>query len=272
MKPVDRIFIIYNFVIAVLILLRFQQIPYWFVYIFIHLLLISIPILYLRTDTTSKSRKVTHFFRHWYPYLFFGLFYEEIGLINTSYFSTFVDEFFVQWDYMIFGFHPSLEFMYALPGKIFSEYMYFAYFSYFVLIPIVGMVFWVKKEYENFYSITFAMSLVYYLFFIVFVFLPVSGPRFYFPGVMDIDFKGYFFAPIMQVIMANVEISGGAFPSSHCAIACLAALYAFRVRKYFGLIITISAASLWTATVYGRFHYAVDVIYGVGFAMLIYVF
>lgn len=271
MKPVDILFILYNALVSMLILIRLNHIPYWYIHIVIHLLLILIPVLYSRMEPDVSKSKISNFFRHWYPYLFFGLFYEEIGWINTGYVRVFLDDFFAQWDYSLFGFHPSLEFMKAVPNRLFSEYMYFAYFFYLILLWLVGMVFWVKKDLKNFYSITFTTSLVYYFFYTVFVFLPVAGPRFFFPGTFDVDFKGYFFAPLMQNIMGNVEIKGAAFPSSHCGIACIAALYAYKVKKYFGVIITIIAASLWTGTVYGRFHYVVDVIYGVGLAIIMYI-
>ncbi|MBN1755041.1 phosphatase PAP2 family protein [bacterium] len=271
MKLVDSLFIVYNIIVSILILIKAGSIPGWYIYIVVHLSLILIPVLYQKAESSTILKNRSDFLRYWYPYLFFGLFYSEIGLINTVYIKSFQDHFFVEWDFMLFGFHPSLEFMNALPGKLFSEYMYFSYFSYFVFIEFLAIVYWIKKNKKEFVRIAFTISFGYFFCYIIFIFLPVGGPRFTFPGTFDIEFKGYFFARILELIMKNAEIKGAAFPSSHCAIAALVSLESYRINWWTGVLVTLIALGLFCGTVYGRFHYVVDVIFGIGVGILMFI-
>jgi membrane-associated phospholipid phosphatase len=60
---------------------------------------------------------------------------------------------------------------------------------------------------------------------------------------------------------------GTAFPSSHVAVALIAATCARRGARPLGAVLLPTAALLSLATVYGQLHYAVDVLAGIGLAV-----
>ncbi len=141
--------------------------------------------------------------------------------------------------------------------------MYFSYFFYFLIVFVVAIPMYLKKMYRQFSEALFTVSLTFYFCYIFFIIFPVAGPRFYFPGANIDKLNGYFFAKILKFVLDNAEIEGGAFPSSHVAVALQVLFFTHKYLKKIRIPFTIMFISLMISTVYGRFHYAVDVIGGI---------
>jgi membrane-associated phospholipid phosphatase len=110
-----------------------------------------------------------------------------------------------------------------------------------------------------------AISLTFWVCYLHFLFTPAGGPIFwpdYGSAVMEL--RGGPITTLEQWIFENGTIVGGAFPSSHVAVAMVATGYAvrFRVARFFFLPLFIG---LVVSTLYNGYHYGVDVVY----AMLI---
>jgi membrane-associated phospholipid phosphatase len=104
------------------------------------------------------------------------------------------------------------------------------------------------------------------------------GPRIYYRELVDFDLPpdvipavvpqfpasvqaGPFFK-LMAVIYHRFESPGAAFPSSHVAIALVTVYFSFLYLRQIRWLHLVLATLLCLSTVYGRYHYAVDVAAG----------
>lgn len=89
---------------------------------------------------------------------------------------------------------------------------------------------------------------------------PVTSPRLAFPGT---DLPAFHTGPrnINTYLLDKFDIATSVFPSGHVAVAFSTAfglLTALRHRRAIWLAAFAAAILIWIATIYGRYHYAVD--------------
>jgi membrane-associated phospholipid phosphatase len=218
------------------------------------------------------------FLRHFYPVLLYAFFYAETGWLNRMFFGSYLDAVALEADQTLFGFQPSLRFMETLPFLPVSEVFYAAYFSYYLMIAGVGLALYLSERGQFFHYVS-VVSFVFYPCYLAYIVLPVIGPSVCLHAIPDYSLPerwqhlaqaepypaaitgGPFFR-IMAVIYQVFEAPGAAFPSSHVAIAVVTVCFSFRYLRplrYPHLVVTIL---LCLATVYCRYHYAVDVLGG----------
>ena len=90
-----------------------------------------------RGDTFSP--KFWHFWRHWYPHLFFLFCFEELGKLVHLVTPGWRDAKLIAADYWLTGVHPTvwLE-QVATPAR--NDFMQFAYLTYFIYLLVLGGV------------------------------------------------------------------------------------------------------------------------------------
>jgi membrane-associated phospholipid phosphatase len=225
------------------------------------------------------------FFRHFYPVLLYAWFYAETGLLDRMFFRQFLDPTVIRWDQALFGFQPSVVFMQKLPYLPISELFYSAYFSYYIMIAGVGIALYLRDRRQFFHYVS-VMSFVFYICYTIFIFLPIIGPPVFFheiPGYtlpqasQDLAASHVYpesvqagpFFRLMAFIYRIFEAPGAALPSSHVAIACCTVFFSFRYLRRIRFVHLAAAILLCLATVYCRYHYAVDVLAGLLTAALL---
>ncbi|MCU0594866.1 MAG: phosphatase PAP2 family protein, partial [Desulfobacterota bacterium] len=77
------------------------------------------------------------------------------------------------------------------------------------------------------------------------------------------------FFHVMKFLYGHFESGGGAFPSSHVAAALCVCFFAWRLLPRARYLILTATIALSFATVYCRYHYAVDVFAGVATAAVL---
>jgi membrane-associated phospholipid phosphatase len=99
----------------------------------------------------------------------------------------------------------------------------------------------------------------------------VVGGR-YIEGVKELTqtYRHGLFTHIMVYIYNTNSHWGGAFPSSHVAVALTISLISFRYFKYFAWILFVNTIFLSISTVFCHYHYFIDVIGGVIYGLLMY--
>ena len=174
--------------------------------------------------------------------------------------------------------------MSRLPYLPVSEVMYAAYFSYYVMIFGVGLALFIRQRQQFFHYLS-VISFVFYVCYLIYTFAPVIGPRVFdrriasyaLPAEVQPDVipeipaalqAGPFFR-IMAVLYDVFEAPGAAFPSSHVAVALATLYFTFRYLPRIRVIHTIVVVLLCVATIYCRYHYAVDVIAGIATAVVL---
>lgn len=204
-----------------------------------------------------------------------------------------LDHIFAQAEQTYFGFQPALVFYKMFPSHIVSELMDMGYASYFLMIAIVTVYYFIWK-YDQFEKTTFIILTSFFIFYVVFIFLPVAGPQFYykavgldqiaagvFPNIGNyfnnhqdvLASPGYtdgFFYQIVEDAKNAGERPTAAFPSSHVGMSTIVMILAFRGNKKLWLCMLPFYIFLCMATVYIQAHYLIDAVAGFLAAFLLY--
>ena len=100
--------------------------------------------------------------------------------------------------------------------------------------------------------------------FVAFVILPVEGPRFLAGPSAAPD--GPIRSLVLQILGAGSS-RGTAFPSAHVAASVVAGICALRFQRPLGVAILIVTVGMMVGAVYGGYHYAADVVAGLGMGL-----
>jgi membrane-associated phospholipid phosphatase len=210
----------------------------------------------------SKLYRLLSFVRGIYPVAFFGFFFTSLYSVNRILFPQWIDPFFYEIDRSIFGYLPSMEWGVKYDAWWISELFHFAYFCYYPMIAGLPLYFYFKNK-KAFGEIIFTLSFVFYLCYFLFSLLPVIGGR-YFPEAMELTklYRGGPFTHIMAYIYNVSKHLGGAFPSSHVAIATVLTVSALRHLRKLGYVFVVISFFLALATVYCHYHWFIDMVMG----------
>jgi membrane-associated phospholipid phosphatase len=151
-----------------------------------------------------------------------------------------------------------------------SEYLHFCYLSHVIVIPSVAAYWYVSGLRVAFGELLLMLSIVMlgsYLFFIV---LPVDSPYYLSPRLGP-PLSGHFFFDLVHQMSARGGARGGAFPSAHASGARVVSLVAWRHQRRLAYLLFPITGGVMIATVYGRFHYALDTLAGAGLAIAVVV-
>ena len=227
----------------------------------------------------------------------------QLALLSWWYPDTFslnrifpnLDHHFAALEQSIFGCQPALEFANHWTHPVWSELMYLGYSSYFLLLSIVVVYYFIWR-YEEFHRTVFIILTSFFVYYVIFVALPVTGPQYYylaagldnisqgvFPNVGDyflthdemMKMPGYEDGWFYQ-IMVNAHSAGerptAAFPSSHVGVTVILLLLAWRSRSrpLIWFVFTLFLL-MCLATVYIRAHYVIDVFAGLLSAIIMYI-
>jgi len=227
---------------------------------------------------SSPAFKLLDLLRHFYPIVLFMWFYGETGWLNRLFSSDYMDPTIIRWEQAIFGFQPSVLFMHKLPYLLVSEIFYASYFCYYVMIAGIGLALYLQNR-RHFFHYVSVISFVFYICYTLYILLPIVGPPAFFhrAGAYSLPAEiqqlaatdaypasvqvGPFYQ-IMAFIYRVFEAPGAAFPSSHVAIALTTVYFSFRYLRKIRYVHLIVALLLCLATIYCRYHYALDVLSG----------
>jgi membrane-associated phospholipid phosphatase len=201
------------------------------------------------------------FLRDWYPAMLFPILYKEVEWLAAAFGNWGLTGPLQRLEASLFGGQPSLYLSERLPFVALSEYLHFCYFSYTLLVPLVGGLWYFKRRRDAFEELILLVSSTYAVSYLFYIFFPVDSP-FYLSEPPGAPLAGHFFYELVHFVSERGGARGGAFPSSHVSVSTVVLLVALRHEKRFLLWLLPFCAGVAFATVYGRFHYAVDVLAG----------
>jgi membrane-associated phospholipid phosphatase len=207
------------------------------------------------------SKPVLKFIRDWYPLPLLIYLYSESGLINNLVFDVPIDPMYIALEKVIFRCEPAVILPVKFNHRFLMEYFHLSYFTYYLYLPVIGGVLYFKDK-QFFEKFLFTVSITLLSCYLLFIFFPAIGPIPLRTGL----YRG-FFTSLMDLIY-RFDTPGGAFPSSHVAVVIVCMLMILRKIRILGLILVPFVASLIVATVYCRYHYAVDAAAGIIYAVL----
>lgn len=269
----------YILLVGLLVLLFHNAtVPEWLWLVLAHACAFLLVQALITANARWPGRPWLEFLRCFYPVLLYTGFYRETGALNRMFVPDYLDAWFILAEQRIFGFQPCIAFMESLPFLAVSEVLYACYFSYYVMISGIGIALFLRDRRQFFHYVS-VVSFVFYLCYLTYICLPVMGPRAFYREIDGFHLpeevqalagnptypaavKAGPFFNLMAWIYRHFEGPGAAFPSSHVAIALCTAWFSWRYLPRIRGIHATVVFLLCLATVYCRYHYAVDVAAG----------
>ncbi len=223
-----------------------------------------------RSVCPTTTQRFWHFWRHWYPHLFFLFCFEELGKLVHLVTPSWQDAKLIAFDQWLTGVNPSfwLE-RFAHPAR--NEFMQLAYFTYFLFLLILGGILYYRRDLKSYWAVMTYSATGYVLGYVISIFFPVQSPWFTFAGMWHSDLAGGPFTGLINLIEKCGRVHGAAFPSQHVAGAVAALWGAWRHRRWLFWIFLPSVLCMCVSTVYVRNHYVADVFGGIVTGTLGYV-
>lgn len=191
------------------------------------------------------------------------------------------DDILIKWDIAIFGKDPT-QYFDPIRNPLLTEIMQLTYVSFYFLPMIHGVILyrdnknWELNELYN--QIIFGFLLSYLLYFI----MPAIGPRFtlFDFATLDSEMPGILFTDAAR---AFVNVGGGVppgtinpaeivsrdcMPSGHTMLTLINMLLVYKYKTKFKWFFYLVGGCLILSTLYLRYHYGIDVIAGIIFAII----
>ena len=187
--------------------------------------------------------------------------------LQHVFFAHWNDQAVINLEQFLFGLQPTIWIQrFITPGL--TEWMSFCYVFYVPVYPLLSAIIYYKRGEREMENYLFYLGLAIILCTTGSLFFPVAGPMRQIGHLYDVPLRGYFFTAVAEFIRNHIHVPGGAFPSIHCAAASIIGWVAYRYSRVTFYFLTPVILSLYISTVYGRFHYLIDVIAGIFVALL----
>jgi membrane-associated phospholipid phosphatase len=263
LRPVDRLLVGYNALLAVLWLLAgvSSRSPWWApLAVGAHAFGCLLPGWLMRGGEPSRGpRRVAV---DLYPFAALALFFEELGPLLPRLHRGTHDAAVEALDRWLFGMHPHAAWMPAMPYRWLSEAMFAVYCGYYLLIYLPPIVLAVRGRREAAADVALRLMTTYLACYLLYLAFPVVGPHLTTPPYRGPLTDGLFYR-LSHMAHAHGDAAGTAFPSSHVAGSVAIALACRRwLPGPWSRVALFLAVSVAPATVYTRNHYAVDVVAG----------
>ena len=219
----------------------------------------------------SEARGHQEFFsmsRDWAPVALVLVAYREMDWFSPLARDHHLELKWVEWDRILLngGLRQAIE---AL-GWVGPAYLEFCYLLVYAVGPFVVAVLYFERRRERVNSVLFFYLMGTLLSYALFPYFPSDPPRVVFAGA-DAPHVMTAFRRLNLWLVNGYGIHSSVFPSAHVSSAFSAAwawLAYLPERKRFGFLMLVYAVSVAVATVYGRYHYAADVVAGFGISLI----
>jgi membrane-associated phospholipid phosphatase len=226
-----------------------------------------------RTDKSVCStvgQKFWHFWRHWYPHLYFLFCFEELGRLVHLVQPGWQDAKLIAFDHWLTGVHPTvwLE-QFSTPAR--NDFMQFVYLTYFTYLLVVGGVLYYRRDWRGYWSVMTYSAVGYGIGYVIAICFPIESPWFSMAGAWHGELRGGAATSLINFIEHYGRVRGAAFPSEHVAGAVAATWGAWRHRRWLFWVMLPLVACMCMSTIWGRYHYVADIFGGMITATLGYV-
>ena len=202
--------------------------------------------------------------RNWIPLALMLLAYKEMGWLAPSSHDHRLEQSWIVWDHLLLS-RLRLRSVIELAGPLFPSLLELCYVLVYALPAFSMSMLYVYRKSRDAESLLVIYLLGLFLSYVQFPFWPSEPPRIVFPGY-DEPSMTTLFRQFNHWILGGYGIHTSVFPSAHVSGAFAAAFALKRVlrerpRLYRGVFVYATLVAI--ATVYGRYHYAVDAVAGV---------
>jgi membrane-associated phospholipid phosphatase len=223
-----------------------------------------------RNVCPTFTQRFWHFWRHWYPHLYFLFCFEELGRLVHLVQPGWQDAKLIAFDHWLTGVHPTvwLE-QFATPAR--NDFMQFVYLTYFTYLLVVGGILYYRRDWRGYWSVMTYSAAGYAIGYVIAIFFPIESPWFSMAGAWHGPLQGGAATSVINFIEHYGRVRGAAFPSEHVAGAVAATWGAWRHRRWLFWVMLPLVVCMCISTVWGRYHYVADIFGGVVTGTLGYV-
>jgi membrane-associated phospholipid phosphatase len=210
----------------------------------------------------ASTHRLLAVIRDWHPFLLFPMLFKEVEALAAAFGDWRLTRIIPAIEAKLFAGEPSVYLSSSLSLVPLSEWLHFCYLAYVIMLPGVAAYWYLSNRRLAFHELVLLLTIAMlgsYLFFVLF---PVDSPYYLTPR-LDSPFAGHFFFDLVHAISDRGGARGGAFPSAHVTGATVLWLVAWRHQRVVAFALAPVTLGLIVATVYGRFHYALDAAAGV---------
>jgi membrane-associated phospholipid phosphatase len=210
---------------------------------------------------SAFTQKFWHFWRHWYPHLFFLFCFEELAHLVHLISPQWQDAKLIAFDHWLTGVHPSMWLeQFATPAL--NEFMQFTYITYFIYLVVLGGILYYRKDWRGYWSVMTYSAVAYAMGYLIAISFPIESPWFSMAGSWHGELRGGPFTALINLIEHYGRVRGAAFPSEHVGGSFAALWGAWRHRRWLFWVMLPLVLGMCLSTVYGRYHYVADIFGG----------
>lgn len=203
------------------------------------------------------------FLRLMYPAIMMTFFYRvtegQMLLISDQFF----DAELVAFERSLLGYSPTIYIDQKLLNVWVTEIMSLCYFCYYPMLPGFLAFAFLRREFGIIRQYLTAAALTFFVSYLLFWLYPVEGPRWFLADQYANSIDGPVFRQLVELVINNAAVRGGAMPSSHTGVALVTLLFCFRYYRKVAWFLLPIVTGLAMGTIWGRFHYVSDVVVGI---------
>jgi membrane-associated phospholipid phosphatase len=220
----------------------------------------------------------------WYPVPLVALAFKEMHfLVGPLHGGRDYDLLLIAADRWMFGTDPTV-WMAGFAHPVLTELLQVAYTSFYFLFVLLGVELYRRKAPGDFHVFMFTCVYGFFLSYLGYFLLPAVGPRFTLHdfAALDRELPGLVLTPALRLLVnaggsvplhsaageAMAAVQRDAFPSGHTMMTLVLMVVARGTRARVAPFLYITGSLLIIATVYQRYHYAVDLLAGAVFMAL----
>lgn len=212
-----------------------------------------------------KLRRAISYTRDWVPLALVLVAYREMDWFTPKYFDHHLEKLWIQWDRI--ALHTSgLQFLIERTGAWLPNLLELSYLLVYAVGPFSVAVLYILHRRDVMGKVLFVYVVGTVAAYALFPYFPSSPPRAVFPE-MDLPAANTLIRRLNLFLVGGYGIHSSVFPSAHVSSAFSAAwamLLYLPERRRLGWGLLVYAVLVSIATVYGRYHYAVDALAGLG--------
>jgi len=265
-RPADTVTILFLLFLLILTVIFYDSLPKQPFLIGLYSVLVAVQLLLARYKNNGKFLGISHDLI--FPVICIALIFDSLEWVVHSINPRDIDPLLIRVDYLIFGNHPTI-LLERIIHPVLTDLLQVAYTSYYFIPVGYGVVLLSKGKKDAFERSLFLIVFCFYLSYLGYILFPAIGPRFTIDHLQTKELHGFLIAePVQQVLNRLEGIKRDAFPSGHTAVTVVVLYCAYLFEKRFFWVCLPIVAALIFSTVYCRYHYVVDVIAGLGLAVL----
>lgn len=258
MKPVDWLVGSYQLLMAAAALVFRDNFDNWALVFVRHLLALTV-VVSVRGLAQKYPKKWLTVVSDWYLGLALPLAYTWAGDFVHAIFPWKIDRTLHAADLWLLGVDPTA-YLQGFARPWLTDIMQLSYCSFFLIIFSGYLILYLKGNRRHFQNYEMVVLTGLYGTYIWFMLLPAHSPRFI--TCPELMLQGGWITDTINRFLADNAYAGGAFPSGHGAVSVSICVFIWRYARRWAPLFILMTALLLVSTVYGGYHYVIDLLAG----------